>query len=379
VVIETSRRVAAALPLLLSRVLLLVLALLVPAAARAQDAGTIRGVVVARDGDVPLSYGVIAIPALAVERFTDAAGRFTLRDVPAGRHVLRVKRLGFQPLDTTVIVAAGATAEVRLGLARVPQRLSTVYVRADRDCRQPGPPSRATSPAFADLFEQLAQNAERLRLLSDGYPFRYAVERTYSRRLRDGAVIREGADTSVVASSGPGRWRYQPGQVVTRERNARAGGAGWVINIPTLLDFADAAFQNSHCFDFATVEEVEGQPLLRVDFRPARSIRDPDVTGSFYLDTATYQIRRSTFRLSRVPSQVRGVTGSLVTTIFREVVPGVPLVSEVFGENALQPPRGRFLRPPVATLEQHRLLCVHFLGERPGGESGADDPLRCGP
>jgi hypothetical protein len=356
----------------LRTLLALVLCPLLTNAARAQGMGAIRGAVVASEAGVPLSYGVVAIPALGVERFTDAAGVFTLRDVPAGRHALRVKRLGFLPLDTTVVVSAGETATVRVALARVPQRLATVHVRADRECRSPGPPSRASAPAFADLFEQLAQNAERLRLVSEGYPFRYAVERTYARRLRDGTVIREGGDTSVLASGD--RTRYRPGGVVARERGGRPG-SGWVVMIPTLLDFADSAFQYSHCFDFAAVEQVEGEALVRVDFRPARTIRAPDVEGSFYLDPTTYQIRRSAFRLTAVPRQVQGVTAVTVTTIFREVVPGVPLVADVVGENAQRASRG--VRAVVAMLEQHRLLCVHFLGERPGGEAAPDDPLRC--
>ncbi len=52
---------------------------------------------------------------------TDADGRFRFIGVPAGSHRLRVMRIGFQPLDTTLVVATGAT-DISISL----QRLTTL-------------------------------------------------------------------------------------------------------------------------------------------------------------------------------------------------------------------------------------------------------------
>ncbi|HNR00338.1 MAG TPA: carboxypeptidase regulatory-like domain-containing protein, partial [Trueperaceae bacterium] len=61
---------------------------------------------------------------------SDDAGRFDFRDLPAQRVVLRVRRLGFVPLERTVDLA-GDDALLKLLLTESPVRLSDVTIQAD--------------------------------------------------------------------------------------------------------------------------------------------------------------------------------------------------------------------------------------------------------
>lgn len=330
--------------------------------------GIIVGFVTAKEARVPLPYSVVAIPSLGRERFTTDSGEFVLAGVPAGDVTLRVRHVGYSPIDLHVTVHADKRDTVRIALAHIAVRLAAMQVRGYPECKSPGPPSAASDSSFATVFDQLRQNAEQYRLLTRKYPFNFAVERIMSTGQADGTMHIESIDTLVLRSID--EWTYRPGDVVTREtRSSRFFTRGSLLfNLPTLASFADDAFLANHCFYNGGLETVDGTELLRVDFVTASRIREPDVDGSMYLDPVNFQIRRALLRLSKVPAGVRGLAGLQATTLFGEILPSVPVIAAVSSVNQFDT-KGRPTDGAVRAFEDQRLIAVTFLKGRPGEDA----------
>jgi TonB-linked SusC/RagA family outer membrane protein len=106
-----------------------VLMLLVGAASlHAQTAGTVVGTIVGAPTASPL-FGVrVQVVGTALMGTTGQDGRYTIRGVPAGTHLVRTAMVGYARRDTTVTVAAGETATVDFALTRVAVTLQEVVV-----------------------------------------------------------------------------------------------------------------------------------------------------------------------------------------------------------------------------------------------------------
>jgi len=66
---------------------------------------------------------------------SDSAGHFLLGGLPAGTGTLSVRRIGFQPLDIALDLAAGRTDSLRVVLAILPQELAGVTTESDTYAR----------------------------------------------------------------------------------------------------------------------------------------------------------------------------------------------------------------------------------------------------
>jgi hypothetical protein len=330
-----------------------------PLAGRAQAPGVLlRGTVVDRQTGQPLEHAMVSLSPVGRQSFSSAQGQFGFAALPPGSYRLRVARLGFTPRDLAVTVAIGADPPaVRVELDRATFSLAAVRVLAYPPCARPGAPDPLTNPDFAGIFEQLRQNAEQYRVLSDSFPFGYRFERTRGDRRADSTRLIERVDTQLVRSDHD-RWRYRPGNVVARD------AGGYVMQLPTLADFASREFIRNHCFYYAGVDTTTDGRQVRVDFRAADRLRTPDVHGSVLLDATSYQIRRAELDLSIVPEALRDVVRAHVTTIFREVSPSIVVFEEVRGATVLRPSRspGAF----AESFEEQRLLEFGWLRADPG-------------
>jgi hypothetical protein len=335
-----------------------------PGTARADSTGTIVGVVTMKDGGLPLAYSVASVPALSRERFSNDQGVFTLTDLPAGLLQLRVRHLGYSPAERSVAVHAGRVDTVRVQLAHIAVRLSTVQVRAYPECKDPGAPKPSADSAFATVFDQLHQNADQYRLLTRTYPYLYEVERTLSTTMVSGEIKVDGIDTTAFESASA--WTYKPGTVITRSGSRFFGGT-LMMNIPTLVHFADRVFIENHCFYSGGLETVDGVDMLRIDFVAASKISDPDVNGSMYLDPSNFQIRRSVVRLSRIPNGVSGLRETEAVTYFGEVLSSIPIIAGISSVNRFEVNTRRPTSAAAAN-EQQRLIRVQFLKGMPGDE-----------
>jgi TonB-linked SusC/RagA family outer membrane protein len=108
----------------LTKVLLL-LALIVPSAVRAQATGRITGTVTAEGGQPVPGVNVIVV-GTTLGAVANDSGRFTIVEVPAGTHQVQARRIGFTAVAQPVTVTAGQAATVSLQLTATAVQLSSV-------------------------------------------------------------------------------------------------------------------------------------------------------------------------------------------------------------------------------------------------------------
>jgi hypothetical protein len=321
------------------------------------------GRVVAREGAYPLPYSIVGIPDLGREQFTDDSGAFRLGGLPQREITIRVRRLGFTPVEARITPRAGGVDTLHIALNRVAVSIATVEIRAHPPCHSPGAPSLQADSLTAFVFAQLRQNAEQFRLLSREYPFAYVMQIVRSQTDRRGRESKVSTDSAPSLSQTS--WSYLPGGIIGRYRG------NLMFNIPTLLDLADARFVDNHCFHNGGLVELDDEPLIRIDVVAAERIRSPDVHGTMYLDPISYQIRRTVFRLSKMPD-IRGMTEMEVTTLFEDVLPSIPVIRAISSVQRLNAGlRGVSIRE---AREEQKIIAFSWLGRRPGEEKPATDP-----
>ena len=91
---------------------------------------TLTGQVVAETGR-PLSAAEVTVDGAWHTR-TDIEGRFRLANLHLGSHVMRVRAIGFEPLDLDVRLGKATTSDVVITLKQAPQVLEDVVVTARR-------------------------------------------------------------------------------------------------------------------------------------------------------------------------------------------------------------------------------------------------------
>ena len=94
---------------MLRRLISFTAAWIVPAVAAAQSTGQISGTVTGETGALQGARVAIESRAAAVT-VTDAAGKFSIRQLPAGRYSVLVTSIGFKPMRKSIDLAAGQTA-----------------------------------------------------------------------------------------------------------------------------------------------------------------------------------------------------------------------------------------------------------------------------
>jgi TonB-dependent starch-binding outer membrane protein SusC len=105
----------------------MIAALAVPFAVHAQvQTGRITGTVTVAPGGQPLAGANVLIVGTDIRAGVSPEGRFTLPNVPAGTHQVRVQRIGYAPQTQTVVVAAGQTVSLTVSLTAQAVQLSEV-------------------------------------------------------------------------------------------------------------------------------------------------------------------------------------------------------------------------------------------------------------
>lgn len=324
-----------------------------------QQAGLLRGTVTNSDG-VALSYVVVTIVDLNWQQFSNAQGKFYFTRIPVGKHRVNVRQLGYQAATVEVNVGSNGSQDIVVRLLRIVTKLATMQVLSDWVCKKPGAPTKAGDRDLLEVFEQLDQNATRLGLLMKEFPFELVTERRRVLQRDNGLDSVERVDTTRLLASQEAH--YAVGGVVKKIR-LEDRTEQYFLQVPTLLDFAQKDFQKNHCFVLRGVDDSNGHPLIRVDFKVAGKIRQPDVEGSVLLDTGTFRLRRTEIRLTAIPTDLPGLIAMKATTYFDDYVPGLPVISGISALSTLRAPRGRTLFSRA--VEDQATLRILFLKKRP--------------
>ena len=327
---------------------------------QAQDGrGVLHGSVVDAESGDRIPFAMVSLEPGAGARFSDSSGMFVFPRLTQGRYRLRVLQVGMSPFDTSVTI--NGRLELRVALHHIVVHLAALTVAARASCGTPAPADTTARSGLATILGQLRQNAERFRMLSDQYVFRYRLVRHRLDQLSAGPA-RTRTDTLEYFSSG--ERRYAAGHVIEPDSQATTDG-DWLVHFPVLSDFADPTFLRAHCFQFRGVKREDGQNWIRVDFHPVPGTVTTDVEGSVFLDTATYQVRRLSLRLTLVGQLVPGVEDWTSTVTFRELVPNLIVIESMRSVTFPAHQLGFGDRTRIA---EFRLLDVHFLRGLPQQE-----------
>jgi len=94
----------------------------------AQSTGTIRGRVTEAGSRRAVSDVQVTVVGTGFGALSSQNGDYTISNVPAGQRTLRVRRLGFNPVERAVMVNAGATATLDFALAQSATQLEQLVV-----------------------------------------------------------------------------------------------------------------------------------------------------------------------------------------------------------------------------------------------------------
>ena len=106
------------------------------------------------------------------------------------------------------------------------------------------------------------------------------------------------------------------------------------------------------------------KPQWRVDFLSAERLRAPDVAGTAWLDSASYQLSQLTFHLTRPERASISLQSLKVTVAFEELLRALTVPIHITAISKAKARRG-----PVTGFEEQRLLRVDFLRGTPGNQS----------
>jgi hypothetical protein len=243
----------------------------------------------------PLANAEVVNRASGEALLTNAQGEAALPDRWTPVVALRIRQIGFRFADTT-LARDDTSRSIRVVLLRVAYVLPAVGVAVGTSCTLN--PTADAALLAATALEQLQMAAERYNTFKRLHPFRAHLERRTKFFSADGKATADRIRPEVTASSDWGE-RYDPKRIV--EDN----GFGFSVQILFLAHLADPVFWRRHCFEVDGIAPLAGRPMIRLRFAPLATVRDPEWEGWAFLDSATSELRRLEFRLSRIPEGTR--------------------------------------------------------------------------
>jgi hypothetical protein len=250
---------------------------------------------VLEDGSAkPLPNAEVIDLGSGLGRFTNSDGVARLPWPPSAPLRLRVRQLGFKPVDRVIDEHRDSfsTDTVTVLLERVVFALPPIVSRETQRCDATD--SAATFRAFPAL-EQLRLGAERYERFRNVHPFRVEVERRTVTLNGDGkpkSVRRNTGEADALEWGDP----YLPGQLIRREP------LGFSVAILFLATLADSSFWANHCFTVRGISAFENRRVVEMEFAPAIGAPQPEWQGTALIDSATSTLTRLQFQLSGLPA-----------------------------------------------------------------------------
>jgi hypothetical protein len=233
------------------------------------------------------------VTAAQTRRLADADGNARFPWPEDGTLKIRVRQIGFRYAERTVHRGSSATARadtvvvaMRTAAFALPQMAAVADPRCDSK------PDSAALALSTSTMELLRFGAEQYDTFRQTYPFYVSLNRrTVRSAVTKGSRAEERKE---VAESDTYCDPYQPGQAIQRIPE------GLYIPVLFVTALADSAFLNRHCFDAKGVETRENRRVIRLDFNPARGVRETEWAGTAWIDSAASVLRRVDFHLVNI-------------------------------------------------------------------------------
>lgn len=214
-------------------------------------------------------------------------GAYTLRAPAPGRYRVKVRRIGFAPDSSAVLVlASGANASFSPTLRSYATRLASMKVRATGRCVASGSAGGATARLWNDVQAALTATAIATQPSGDTHlafmlrRFARTVDPTTSLVLQQRSADLQTTDA----------YASLPAESLVREGFIRPGRDSTTYAAPDAGTLASDVFVREHCF-YATPGDSAHANDVGLGFRPVKRGRADDVEGVLWVDTATAELR----------------------------------------------------------------------------------------
>ncbi|HTN68405.1 MAG TPA: carboxypeptidase-like regulatory domain-containing protein, partial [Dysgonamonadaceae bacterium] len=113
-----------------------------------------------------LPYVTIQIKGSTIGTATDETGHYFLKNLPVGKHVIRVKMMGYKTIEQPFETEKGETIELNFDLEESSIYFEDVVISADRNRN-----TRRLSPSLVSVLDMETFDVTNSRTLSDGLKF----------------------------------------------------------------------------------------------------------------------------------------------------------------------------------------------------------------
>jgi hypothetical protein len=263
-----------------------------PLTSRYSQPSTVTITVLDAGARYPLSNADVINLENGQHRFTDEHGQVTLPWPATRTFAIRVRELGYQPIERTLRLGAISEDATTFALSRVAYVIPAV--KSTSHCATAA--DSASLALSVTVLDQLRQGAEKYNEFRRLYPFEMHIERRTASVPPSGRISKYYVSHEIYRSEDEGTG-YRPGDIVQYKRG------DFLVPILILPNLADTVFWDHHCFIAEGVEQYLGARAFRLDFAPSSDVTGPDWEGSAFIDSATSLLRRIDFRLVHPPGR----------------------------------------------------------------------------
>lgn len=285
--------------------LAIIAAVLPPAVVDAQAFhGTLRGTA----QGAPVSGAIVLLMDSArtihARSRSDDQGRFVLRSDAAGLFRVRIQRIGVRPFESALFALTGDTTAV-IALNELPVVLPRVTSTALSACRDRSFAAEATWQIWEDVRTALL--ATSLTYAEQRNRFQVAqVRRVYTAAPASLHAIALLEDSLTATQP----WTSFAPEVLAEHGYVRYANDRVTFVSPDLDVLLSRTFENTHCFQ-PTLQH--NRALIGLSFEPGQSLKNnTDIAGTFWLDSATHELRTLTFRHTGLPFVINDSSGESI-------------------------------------------------------------------
>lgn len=283
---------------------------------------TLSGLVLDKDTRQPLIGATIVVQTLEPTRgaITDAEGRFILKEVPVGRHILRCSYLGYEPwVSEPIILNSGRETFLTIDLVESVMAAKEVVITYKKFGNEPLNEAAVLSTRSfgVDETQRYAASANDPGRMAQGFP---GVQP--SRDNRSDIIVRGNSGIGLL-------WRLEGVDIPNPNHFARRGSSGGGITIFSVSmlansDFSTGAFPAEYGNAYSGVFDVKlrkGNPEKReYTFRAGMLGLDFSTEGPFKKGgDATYLINYRYSTLGILNSLGLHLVGARVDNTFQDL------------------------------------------------------------